>query len=198
MIKYLIGIDEAGRGPLAGPVSLAVVVWEARRDRELKQLFAGVKDCKQLSEKQREEWGVKLKKAEREGLIKIAASFASNAVIDERGIAPAIRLALARALRRLALSPAECRVLLDGSLRAPRQYPQQETLIKGDEREPIIALASIVAKVRRDRLMTRLARQYPGYGFELHKGYGTRAHYAAIKKFGCSPLHRQSFLTNLG
>ena len=198
MIKYLIGIDEAGRGPLAGPVSLAVVVWEARRDRELKQLFAGVKDCKQLSEKQREEWGVKLKKAEREGLIKIAASFASNAVIDERGIAPAIRLALARALRRLALSPAECRVLLDGSLRAPRQYPQQETLIKGDEREPIIALASIVAKVRRDRLMTRLARQYPGYGFELHKGYGTRAHYAAIKKFGRSPIHRRTFLTNLG
>jgi ribonuclease HII len=198
VIKYVIGIDEAGRGPLAGPVSLAVVAWEARRDRELKQWFVGVKDCKQLSEKQREEWRAKLKSAEREGLVKIAASFASNAVIDEWGIMLAIRLALARALRRLALPPAQCRVLLDGSLRAPRQYQDQETLIKGDEREPIIALASIVAKVRRDRLMTRLAREYPGYGFELHKGYGTRAHYAAIKKIGRSPLHRQTFLTNLG
>ncbi len=197
MIKYLIGVDEAGRGPLAGPVSLAAVAWEIKGRSALTKKFVGVRDSKQLSEREREAWWTKLWQLERAGAIKIAVAFAGNTIIDERGIVPAIRLATRRALGRLGLNPAECRVLLDGSLRAPRRYREQQTLIKGDEREPIIALASIVAKVRRDRLMTRLAKAYPAYHFEVHKGYGTRSHYLALKQAGLSPLHRRSFLSSL-
>jgi ribonuclease HII len=83
---------------------------------------------------------------------------------------------------------------LDGGLYAPEEFYHQETLIKGDEREPVIALASIVAKVHRDRLMERMADQYPGYGFDMHKGYGTNEHYKALRKLGPSPLHRLSFI----
>ena len=204
MIKYLIGIDEAGRGPLAGPVSLAAVVCLNIKHRMFHKYFAGARDSKKLSAKQREEWWRKLKQAEREGVIKISASFAGQKLIDERGIAVAIKIALARCLWRLAkikghlkghrVLPKNCLVLLDGSLHAPKIYQNQQTIIRGDDSELIIALASIIAKVRRDRLMVKLAKKFPGYGLEVHKGYGTRVHYRALKKLGLSALHRHSFL----
>jgi ribonuclease HII len=117
-------------------------------------------------------------------------------MIDRIGIAPCIRIALARVIDRLNVSPRKVRVYLDGGLKAPKHYINQETVIKGDEKIPAISLASIVAKVTRDRYMFRMASRYPGYGFEKHVGYGTKAHYGAIRKIGLTPLHRRYFLKN--
>lgn len=208
---WLIGIDEAGRGPLAGPVSLAAVAWPQCQHRVLTQRFAEAKECKQLSPARREEWFEKIKAAEREGWLKIGAAFSSGRVIDQRGINQAIQVALNRSLAQIIrqitphLSPStfdvdggNLAILLDGGLRVPRRYVNQRTIIRGDETELIIALASIVAKVRRDRLMIRLAAKFPNYGFERHKGYGTRAHYLALGQLGPAAIHRLSFLTRAG
>jgi ribonuclease HII len=192
---FIIGIDEAGRGPLAGPVSVGAF---SIRSKDVLKKFKGVKDSKQLSEKQREEWFKKIREEETKGAISYAVSFSSEKVIDSKGISYAIRSALDQCLKKLEkkrfADPFDSRVLLDGSLHAPSRYPDQMTIIGGDAREPIIALASICAKVLRDRKMKRLAEIFPGYGFEVHKGYGTKAHYAAIKRYGVSSIHRKSFL----
>ncbi|MBP9856171.1 MAG: ribonuclease HII [Candidatus Pacebacteria bacterium] len=193
MRKWLVGIDEAGRGPLAGPVSVGVVVAPSAFKTAFKKY--AVKDSKKLSEKDREQWYKWLNKERREGKLNFATALVSNQIIDKQGIVPAVRLGIKRCLTRLNLEPEECEVLLDGSLKAPLIFKQQKTIIKGDETEPIIALASIAAKVRRDRYMCRLAPKYPKYNFEIHKGYGTKAHYAALKKHGLSTIHRLSFLT---
>jgi ribonuclease HII len=123
-----------------------------------------------------------------------AVSLVGERLIDEQGIVAAVKIGIRRCLKRLGCPAAKCLVLLDGSLRAPRQYKNQKTIIRGDEQVPLIALASIAAKVWRDRRMIRLAKRYPRCGFEKHKGYGTQAHYRALKKFGPTPLHRLSFL----
>lgn len=192
--KFLIGVDEAGRGPLAGPVSLAAVAWETSQHRMLNKKFAGIKDCKQLSPAARERWYRLMLKEKQKGNLDFACAYSSNAVIDRRGIVWGIRSATRRALGALELKPGQSKILLDGSLKAPAEYRDQRTIIRGDERVRIIAMASVVAKVRRDRLMARLAKQLPDYGFAIHKGYGTRAHYAALRRLGPSPLHRRSFL----
>lgn len=193
MIKWLVGIDEAGRGPLAGPVSVGVVVAPMTFKTVFKKY--AVKDSKKLSEQDRERWYKWLVKERREDKLNFATALVSNQVIDKQGIVPAVRLGIKRCLNRLNLKPEECEVLLDGSLKAPLIFNQQKTIIKGDETEPIIALASIAAKVRRDRYMCRLAKKYPQYQFEIHKGYGTKGHYKALKKHGASLIHRLSFLT---
>jgi ribonuclease HII len=191
---FLIGIDEAGRGPLAGPISVGA--FSIKSKGTLKK-FKGVKDSKQLSEKQREEWFKRIKIEKAKGKISFAVSFSSAGVIDSKGITRATKTALNRCLKRLEkkyFASLKCRILLDGSLYAPSRYKNQKTIIDGDAKEPIIALASICAKVLRDRKMKRLAKKYPGYGFEVHKGYGTKAHYRAIKKHGISMIHRKSFI----
>lgn len=196
MKRYLIGIDEAGRGPLAGPVAVGVF---AVRSKAVLKNFKGVKDSKQLSEKQREEWFRLIQIHAKEGIVKYAVSMSSSEVIDTQGIVHAIRSALNRCLKRLErheFATIDSRILLDGSLYAPDRYINQKTIIDGDAKEPIIALASICAKVTRDRKMKRLGKEYPYHGFEIHKGYGTKAHYKAIKKHGLTPDHRRSFLTN--
>jgi ribonuclease HII len=119
--------------------------------------------------------------------------FESAETIDEAGIATAVRRALSRGVNSLAPDAALVTVKLDGALRAPPEYAQ-ETIVNGDELIPLISLASIAAKVSRDRLMLQLAEKYPEYGFEKHKGYGTAAHYEALKKFGLSAIHRRSFI----
>jgi len=191
---FTIGIDEAGRGPLAGPISVGAF---SVRSKDILKKFKGVKDSKQLSEKQREEWFRKIKSEKAKGKILYAVSFSSAGIIDSKGITHATKAALNRCLKRLEnkdFAPLKCKILLDGSLYAPSRYTNQKTIIDGDAKEPIIALASICAKVLRDRKMKRLAKKYPRYGFEMHKGYGTKAHYRAIKKHGISPIHRRSFL----
>lgn len=243
-IKYIIGIDEAGRGPLAGPVAVAAAAIKLQRNLQFPILnfqsisnvkifnnqnfnfLRGIKDSKKLSERQREEWYEKIclhlpepnlsvsraepwdpKKVRREhlrfgsgcGNLKIASAMISHKFIDEKGIAPAIQKGVNDVLKKLAkengINAKNCLVLLDGSLHAPKEY-QQETIIKGDEKIPLISAASIVAKVRRDRLMKRFHKKFPEYCFAVHNGYGTKSHIAKIKEFGLCEIHRRSFCRN--
>ena len=199
-VKYIIGVDEAGRGPLAGPVSVGVCVVPASLTRKilLRQVRASgiskLKDSKKLSAKMREVWFAKMQEMQKNRQINFSVTLVSNKIIDTKGLSFAIKKALFLSLKNLEVSPTDCLVLLDGGLHAPAQFIHQKTIIKGDEKEFAISLASIAAKVTRDRHMTRLAKKYPAYNFEIHKGYGTARHIATIKKEGISPIHRHSFL----
>lgn len=192
--KHLIGIDEVGRGPLAGPVMVGVFCVEQGYD--MKQL-SDIRDSKQLNEKKREEIYEFLNTERKEGRVDFVTPFITAKNIDTWGISRAIAVAIARGLVRIDCDPAQTKVLLDGLLKAPKHFLHQQTIIKGDQKELLIGAASIVAKVRRDRMMVRQARKYPQYGFEQHKGYGTLQHRQSIKKHGKSTLHRLSFLKNL-
>lgn len=205
MIKFLVGIDEAGRGPLAGPVAVGVVVVPAEwggfggkngvhGSKKIHPLFAEARDSKQLSPAAREAIFKKLQAAKKDGLLDFSVTLVSAKIIDTRGIVFAIRRAMAKSLKKLSVPPHQTQVLLDGSLYAPEEFLFQKTIIRGDQSEPVIGLASIAAKVTRDRHMLTLARTYPGYGLEIHKGYGTAMHRQHIKKYGPSKIHRQSFL----
>ncbi len=194
-MKYVIGIDEVGRGPLAGPVCVAAVAIEKRFYKSTLKKFKGLKDSKKTSENLREECFKKI-----DGLSKsilYSVSLVGNGVIDKKGIVWAIETALSRSLHKLSLQPMKCEVLLDGSLKAPIEFKNQKTIIRGDEKEKIIAMASIVAKVCRDNYMKRQSKIFPLYEFEKHKGYGTKKHIEKIKKYGVSDIHRLSFLKNL-
>lgn len=187
--RFLIGIDEAGRGPLAGPVSVGAVLVPPSFDFTL---LEGVRDSKQMTELGREIWFERLRILAEQKQLRYTVAFSSARFIDTYGIVPAICSAIARALRTLK-APDHAHILLDGALRAPKRFIYQKTIIGGDESEPLIALASVVAKVRRDRLMKKLALRYPHYGFDLHKGYGTPAHKKALKIYGLCNIHRHSF-----
>src|SRR3989344_4243676 len=190
-MRFMLGVDEAGRGPLAGPVSVGVVAVPEGFD-VLKE-FPEVKDSKELSEKKWEKIFIALEERVKSGDVRFTIEFESAKVIDEEGIATAVRRALWRGVNTLAPDSALVRVLLDGSLKAPPEY-SQETIINGDELVPIISLASIAAKVTRDRLMLSLAKKYTEYGFEKHKGYGTAFHYEMLKKHGLCDIHRHSYI----
>jgi ribonuclease HII len=195
---HTIGIDEVGRGPIAGPVAVGAFTFLMP---EAKRLFRGVKESKQLSEVRREAWFGIIAKAQKSGIVDFCVTFQSSEIIDMKGLSYSIKYSLKTSLttlaRRNSIEPAGVKVLLDGGLKAPVEFTNQKTIIKGDEKEMVIALASICAKVMRDRKMNALARKMPAYGFEKHKGYGTRAHYGAIKKYGTVPkIHRRSFLKN--
>jgi ribonuclease HII len=193
--KFLVGVDEVGRGPIAGPVAVGALVF---LKPEAKKFFKGVKESKQLSEAKREKWFEKIEDAKRKGLVNFAVTFQSEKLIDTRGISFAIKKCLETSLHKLDIEPpVEAEILLDGGLKAPPEYGNQKTIIKGDAKEQVIALASICAKVLRDRKMRAHTRKYPAYGFDIHKGYGTRGHYAAIKKHGLTLLHRRSFLSRI-
>ncbi|MDB5258987.1 MAG: rnhB [Candidatus Taylorbacteria bacterium] len=201
--RYLVGIDEVGRGPIAGPVAVGAFIFLVDSNSldgkaALRRHFRGVKESKQLSEAKREEWFAKILEAQRLGLVDFAVTFMSEKVIDSKGLSFAIRTALEKSLRIVVSEassvPEECTVLLDGGLKAPTDFIHQETIIKGDAKEAVIALASICAKVLRDRRMRLHAKKHPNYGFDIHKGYGTKAHYVAIRSHGMLPLHRKSFL----
>lgn len=189
--KYLIGIDEVGRGPIAGPVAVGAFVF---LKPEATKIFKGVRESKQLTEEKREIWFEKIEEAQAKGLVDFSVTFQSEKVIDEKGISFAIKKCLEISLKNLNKNPKECLVLLDGGLKAPEKYRNQKTIIKGDAKEPVIALASICAKVLRDRRMKEWGRKHSHYGFELHKGYGTKKHYEAIGKYGLLNLHRKSFI----
>lgn len=193
--KYLIGIDEVGRGPIAGPVAVGVFVFFKKNSAKL---FKSVKESKQLSEEKREEWFKKILEVQEKGDIDFIVTFQSEKVIDTKGLSFAIKNALKISINKLTkkykIKYSDVTVLLDGGLRAPPEYINQKTIIKGDEKEKVIALASICAKVLRDRKMRKWALKYPGYGFEVNKGYGTKGHYEGIMKGGLISLHRKSFL----
>lgn len=192
--QFIIGIDEAGRGPLAGPVAVGVVAVPIFFDIAL---LKEVRDSKQLTAWKRDVWFYILEKAKKDGILRYAVGLSSAKVIDTKGIVPAIREAMEKALNEIAVPPEHADVRLDGSLYAPPVYQKQTTIIKGDEKEPIISLASIAAKVTRDRYMQRVALKHPEFTFAIHKGYGTKAHREEIIKTGLSPLHRRSFCRNI-
>lgn len=190
---HVIGIDEAGRGPLAGPVSVGAV--KIKRDFN-KKFFRGIKDSKKLSAEDRELWFELALEAKRKGELDFAVSLVSEITIDKHGISFAIRQGIKRCLQKIQADPKD-QIFLDGGIKAPEEFLHQLTVIKGDEKVPVISLASICAKVTRDRYMIRLSGKHPEYGFDIHKGYGTLMHRLAIKKHGVRAVHRKSFLKNL-
>lgn len=189
-MRFLIGIDEAGRGPLAGPVSVGVALVPQDFDWVLVQ---GAKDSKLLTPKARDRLYEVLVALRADQKIQFAVAFASAECIDTEGIVPAVRTALLAALQQLDHDPRESEVLLDGGLQAPACYSTQRTIIGGDRTEPIISIASIAAKVERDRYMVDLAKNYPAYGFDVHKGYGTKVHRQKIAEIGLCEAHRKTF-----
>ena len=180
--RVVCGIDEAGRGPLAGPVCAAAVVLPEGVVPE------GVNDSKKLSEKKREAlFDIICAQA-----LDYSIAFASEKEIDEINILQATFLAMRRAVEGLTVVRPDI-ALIDGN-KEPGLPIAQRTVVKGDARSASIAAASILAKVSRDRLMLEMAERYPEYQFEKHKGYGTKLHYEMIEKYGVSDIHRRSFL----
>jgi ribonuclease HII len=192
-MKYIVGIDEAGRGPLAGPVSIGAV----RINTDFnKQFFKGIKDSKKLTEEKRETWFERLKAEKKNNQIDFAVALISEKIIDRKGIVYALNSGIGKCLIKLK-APKNSKIFLDGAIKAPKKFKNQRTVIRGDEKISIISLASICAKVTRDRYMVKLSKKYPEYNFHIHKGYGTLAHRKAIRKHGPSAIHRKSFLKNI-
>ena len=183
-LLYLAGLDEAGRGAWAGPVSAGAVILPV--DRDGCQNLPGVRDSKQMTALQRSVWAEHIKQV----AVSWGVGFASQVEIDACGIVPATRLAMQRALEQLSVGPQH---LLIDALRLLSVEIPQTALIKGDVRCLSIAAASVLAKSSRDALMRQLDDLYPGYGFARHKGYGTRAHLEALKSLGPCSIHRRSF-----
>ncbi len=191
--KYVIGIDEAGRGPLAGPVAVGVAVVPRSFDWVL---IPNVGDSKKVSEKNREAIFRLTKILKRQGILDYRVALISSKDIDTIGISKAVQKGIRKCLTSLSLNPKTVDVKLDGLLKAPEEYITQETIIKGDSKEKVIGLASIMAKVTRDAHMCKEARKYPRYGFEIHKGYGTERHRNVLKKYGPCPIHRRAYTKN--
>lgn len=234
-MKYIVGIDEVGRGPLAGPMTIGVVVCEAEFYKKLKRnknLPPAGKDSKKLSPQLRQNYvevlknlknssrrntflgaserdGARLSQSQarlmaypekvfaRKNFLDFQIIHISNKIIDKKGLSFSIKTAIEQGIEKLKLDPKNCEVRLDGGLHAPAQFKNQKTIIKGDEKEKIIAWASILAKVSRDELMRKVGKKYPKYRFEVHKGYGTASHRSAISKYGFSAIHRKSFCTRI-
>ncbi len=179
--QYICGVDEAGRGPLAGPVCAAAVILPADVD------IPGLNDSKKLSDKKRRElFPVICEKA-----VAFGIAFADHQEIDEVNILQATYLAMERAISKLEVKADFA--LIDGNRSKDFGIPAQ-TIVGGDGRSASIAAASILAKVTRDDYMLDMAKAYPQYGFDVHKGYGTKVHYAALAEHGPCPIHRMSFL----
>jgi ribonuclease HII len=195
-MKMIVGVDEAGRGPIAGPVSIGVCV--VLGGFRIPKSVSGVplRDSKKLSERGRGIWFAKIKEWQKDGKLDFHVSLVSEKIIDKKGIVFAINSGISKSFKKLKIANSS-NIFLDGGLRVPIEFKKQKTIIKGDEKIAVISLASICAKVTRDFYMKKLAKKYPEYGFEIHKGYGTRAHYASIKKHGKSEVHRKSFLKNI-
>lgn len=200
--RWIIGIDEVGRGALAGPVTVGVVAIRANARRIAMLAKLPLRDSKKLSPAQREAWVKYMRVWKRErGDIYFATKSMSHKIVDKINVAQAANRAATKALQTLlidsAINPKYAKVFLDGGLYVNGthkvKFPKTETIIKGDEKVPAIALASIMAKVTRDRKLVRLHEEYPRYEFATHKGYGTKVHIRAIKKYGISDIHRLTF-----
>lgn len=183
--RLICGIDEAGRGPLAGPVCAAAVILPIGTEIE------GLNDSKKLSEKKREMlFPMIIENATAYGI-----GFASEQEIDEINILNATFLAMRRAVEALGISPDL--LLIDGNQKPKIGVGEEVTVIKGDAKSVSVAAASVLAKVSRDRYMLEKSQEYPQYAFEKHKGYGTKLHYEKIAEYGVSPIHRKTFLKKI-
>lgn len=178
------GIDEVGRGPLAGPVCAAAVILPPDFD------VPGINDSKKVSEKRREA----LYKEITERAVAWSVALVDNTVIDEINILEATKRAMKLAVSKLEIRPD---LLVIDAVKLENLDIPQKSIVKGDEKSLSVAAASIVAKVTRDRLMVEYSEKWPGYGFEKNKGYGTKAHYEGIEKQGIAPVHRLSYLKNI-
>jgi len=185
-LKYIAGLDEAGRGALAGPVSVGAVILPNDKTL-LSATLSGARDSKQMTPRQRERLAIQIK----EVALNWSVGFATAHEIDVQGIVRATRIAAIRALHQFSLSPQY--LLTDFRLELPQLDISQTSLVKGDARCLSIACASILAKTERDAHMQKLDARYPGYGLGKHKGYGTQAHRSALKRLGFSSIHRKSF-----
>ena len=183
--KYLVGIDEVGRGPLAGPVVCCAVVMPFDEDK----IIEGIDDSKKLSEKKRDQLEILIK----ERAIAYSVVEIDEKIIDEINILNATKLGMKKALEKLKIKPD---IVLIDAVKIDTAIVQ-ENIIKGDALSYNIASASILAKVHRDRLMKQLDLKYPEYQFSKHKGYGTKLHYEMIEKYGVSEIHRRTFLKNI-
>ena len=179
--KLICGVDEAGRGPLAGPVCAAAVILPADAD------IPGLNDSKKLSDKKRRELFPVIK----EKAVAYAIVFVDHKTIDQINILQATLSAMEQAISGLSVKPDLA--LVDGNREKDFGVPCK-TVVHGDSLSASIAAASVLAKVARDDLMLEIAQEFPQYGFEIHKGYGTKAHYAALQEYGASPVHRMTFL----
>ena len=175
----IIGVDEVGRGCWAGPVVAGAVL--------LSQEITGLKDSKKLTKRQREAFAERIVASKAQ----IGLGWVSPAEVDSLGLTRAVQLAMERAVLQISAPYEE--VIIDGDLNFLAHLPKTRSLIKADDTVPAVSAASIVAKVARDNYMAGLAKQYPGYGFEAHVGYGTAAHLASLHKLGVSEVHRKSF-----
>ena len=197
-MKYTIGIDEAGRGPLAGPVSVGVFAIEKNQSEYVFSRLIGLRDSKKLSEKKREELFQKIRELSKQGKCFYSVSLTSSSIIDRHGIVFAIKKSLNKCLndlREFSIAPDNSELFLDGGLSAPNEYTRQSTIIKGDDLIPLISAASICAKVMRDKKMVSLSKKFPKYCFDIHKGYGTKLHCEKIKKYGPCQIHRRTFIS---
>ena len=174
------GVDEVGRGPLAGPVTAAAVILDPARP------VFGLRDSKRLTERARDRLAIEI----RQSAIACSVAHASVEEIDDLNILHASMLAMQRAIETLSAEPSLA--LIDGN-RSPLVACATQAIIKGDDRVPVISAASVLAKVARDALMVELAEKWPGYGFEQHKGYGTALHRRKLQELGVTPAHRRSF-----
>lgn len=197
---WIIGIDEAGRGPVAGPLCVGLVMMRRKNVDDLYESLPTVRDSKRLSPGKREDIIKQARGFEISGHLFARTVLTDAATIDEEGISPCIYHAICEGIEELldfaGVNPKTVYVYLDGALHAPRLYRQQ-TVIKGDDKIFAIALASIYAKVTRDQVMEQYDIRYPAYGFYNHKGYGTVEHMKNIREYGLCPIHRKSFLKKI-
>ena len=201
-LKWIIGIDEVGRGALAGPVTVGVFALRVSEKKLFKGTHPPLRDSKQLTHREREEWVRYLAEQKKKGAhISYVTHSMTPKQVDRLNVAQAANWAATHAVTKLIktakLNPRECKVILDGGLHLKAEFQPPfrsvETFIKGDEKFPAIMLASIVAKVTRDRKLVALHTKHPHYGFARHKGYGTKAHVTAIKIHGIIAVHRLTF-----
>jgi ribonuclease HII len=185
--KYIAGLDEAGRGALAGPVAVGAVILPHGNPTLLASTLAGARDSKQMTPRARARLAIQIKDV----ALNWSVGFATAVEIDRQGIVRATRLAAMRALRQFSLSPQY--LLTDFRLELPHLELPQTSLVKGDAHCLSIACASILAKTERDALMLDLDERHPGYQLGKHKGYGTQAHRSALRRLGVSEIHRKTF-----
>jgi ribonuclease HII len=196
--NFIVGLDEAGRGPLAGPVAAAAVVVNSKikiqnlkfkvKSKNFREILKNTKDSKKLSAKQRKKIFNLIKTIPE---IKYSYAFASEKIIDRINIEQATFLAMRKCLKKLKVKPDL--ILVDGNRKISQLNILQKTIVKGDDKIFSIALASIIAKVMRDKKMIALAKKYPQYHFEIHKGYPTKLHKKLLKQYGPSQVHRKSY-----
>lgn len=189
----VVGVDEVGRGPIAGPVTVCAFAVQKKYYAQVLERLDGITDSKKLSEKRRDFYAEVIRELKKEGKIELSISSVSAKKIDESGIVPSLFSALDRSVKNVTAEYKKSYIYLDGSLHAQSEF-DQKTIIKGDSKNWLIGAASVAAKVARDTQMKKLSEKYLDYGFEQHKGYGTKMHYEKILKNGVCDIHRKTWL----